>query len=491
MEVAGIPGFWADLDTTSEGDKKQRFESKRHIREWLAALTLPPTVVVDSGHGYQPWWLFEFPENFKSPRHRNTVAGQARDFHNLLQDLAPEGVILDSVCDLSRILRLPGSRNVKGKPVKVVLTAMRGPRYTGAGRLLDGMGVDTTPKQTTPAKVPRKQNPPRLGTPGIAGTTLVPERLAMLWEIDPLALAAWSGAPAPWLKDPSPSARDMSVATRAALAGWPESEIVSLIHQGRAARGDAPKHDQAVTLTVTKASQTASQSDNERAAEEVYAGAEAPTPEMKWALLSEVMGIRPPIEKLDKLDTDPPEYRLFWSGQGVGLGDAGTLINQGKFRQRIAELTGILINRMKADKWDPIVQGMLSLAEVIEVGGEGDEFALFGGWLTDYLNESEGMAVDEDWHDRARAHMPFVHEGKQFVFLGGGQAGLGGWIATMHDVQIRPGVLGGMMRRRGWESKTSWITPAGGKRFQRRMWSKVVTPVTPPTLNGTAVADEN
>ena len=82
------------------------------------------------------------------------------------------------------------------------------------------------------------------------------------------------------------------------------------------------------------------------------------------------------------------------------------------------------------------------------------------------------MARDEAWEDRARAHMPYEFEGRQHIFLGGGQAGLKGWLSAMHDVDINGATLGGMMRRNGWTSGTSWIRPEGGKRFQRRSWSK-------------------
>ncbi len=74
-------------------------------------------MIVDSGGGYHGWWLLEESQG-------TSAEGECdlpKNFMKCLQRIAEEsGAKLDSVGDLSRVLRIPGTFNRKQKPARRV-----------------------------------------------------------------------------------------------------------------------------------------------------------------------------------------------------------------------------------------------------------------------------------------------------------------------------------------------------------------------------------
>jgi hypothetical protein len=115
-EAFAIPGFWADVDVRGAAHKRDDLPPDRDEARRLldAAAGLPPSVVVDSGHGLQAWWLLEASWAFATEGERDEAAALAKDWVGLFQKAAKaKGWELDSVGDLARVLRLPGTLNHK------------------------------------------------------------------------------------------------------------------------------------------------------------------------------------------------------------------------------------------------------------------------------------------------------------------------------------------------------------------------------------------
>ena len=91
---AGV--LWADLDAKAVGSKQQALMS-------LIRCPLPPSVVVDSGHGYHAYWRLESAVPFGKAQ--VTMIGLARVLNG------------DHVYDQPRILRIPGTTNWKDPEV--------------------------------------------------------------------------------------------------------------------------------------------------------------------------------------------------------------------------------------------------------------------------------------------------------------------------------------------------------------------------------------
>lgn len=112
-DVVRITALWIDVDC----GKKSGFSDKKAGLAWLRNLELPPSMIVDSGGGYHGWWLLtesqgtsaggepDLPKNFIKCLQRNAEKSEAK---------------LDSVGDLSRVLRIPGTFNRKQKSVRRV-----------------------------------------------------------------------------------------------------------------------------------------------------------------------------------------------------------------------------------------------------------------------------------------------------------------------------------------------------------------------------------
>ena len=128
-QVTGIGGLWADLDVLDPAHKAMNLcPNKTEALKLLHRLPLLPTVVVDSGHGLQPYWLFKEPWLFETPGDRQAARELEEAWLETIRTYAP-GWTVDGVADLARILRVPGTTNHKGVPVSVNILENSGPRY--------------------------------------------------------------------------------------------------------------------------------------------------------------------------------------------------------------------------------------------------------------------------------------------------------------------------------------------------------------------------
>lgn len=132
-DVQSIPGFWADLDIGQEGHKPAQRPNPETIEQALDIISeLPsPTAIIHSGGGLQVWWLFEEPWVFENPK---DAQQSSNEFQARLKSSAESlGYHVDSVGDLPRILRVPGTKNHKtGNPRPVTLQEFSGQRYSAA-----------------------------------------------------------------------------------------------------------------------------------------------------------------------------------------------------------------------------------------------------------------------------------------------------------------------------------------------------------------------
>jgi hypothetical protein len=128
--VQSISGFWADLDIGTDGHKAATLPNPKSEAEALSILDgLPePSAVIHSGGGLQAWWFFDEPWTFNDA----TEAASASDAWQrlLIERAEARGLHVDSVGDLPRILRVPGTLNHKlATPRAVELRTADGPAH--------------------------------------------------------------------------------------------------------------------------------------------------------------------------------------------------------------------------------------------------------------------------------------------------------------------------------------------------------------------------
>jgi hypothetical protein len=122
-EAVAIPGVWADIDVLDGAHKKTALPPTVADAVTLAnEMPLSPSLLVYSGHGIQPWWLFKEPWVFAGDNDRQAGAALVSRWQEHLRVLARRHKWeLDNVSDLARVLRLPGTVNRKSEPVPVTV----------------------------------------------------------------------------------------------------------------------------------------------------------------------------------------------------------------------------------------------------------------------------------------------------------------------------------------------------------------------------------
>jgi hypothetical protein len=131
-EIAGISGFWADLDLQSDAHNKKALPA--NIPDALSIIpeSMPPTIVIATGNGAHAWWLFKEPYLFDGDDDRKATASQVARWHTLLcLNASSRGWAYDRLSDLARILRIPGTQNLKdpANPKDVLVHSFTDRRY--------------------------------------------------------------------------------------------------------------------------------------------------------------------------------------------------------------------------------------------------------------------------------------------------------------------------------------------------------------------------
>lgn len=134
-DIAGIPALWADVDIFHPAHAKKNLPKSVQEAYTLIPECLPPSIIVHSGHGLQFWWLLKEVWNFDTPEEKD----RAKDILTRLQGYIRQraqanGWHLDSVQDLCRVMRLPGTVNIKipNEPVWAQVIEYNDSRYDPA-----------------------------------------------------------------------------------------------------------------------------------------------------------------------------------------------------------------------------------------------------------------------------------------------------------------------------------------------------------------------
>lgn len=104
--ITALRTAWADIDFKAAAETLN-----------LAALPLPPTMTVRSGHGVHLYWCF----TGSRPCEEGHQAEHEALLRGIQKVLAPFGADRQ-VCQVASVLRVPGFYNMKGDPTLVVLT---------------------------------------------------------------------------------------------------------------------------------------------------------------------------------------------------------------------------------------------------------------------------------------------------------------------------------------------------------------------------------
>ena len=114
-DIVAIPGLWVDIDIAGYAHAAKALPPDYIAARALLPETLDPSIVVHSGHGIHAYYLFRELLDTRTDEERGAAEELLRRLQGAVRARAAEhGWHVDSVPDLCRVLRVPGTLNRKG-----------------------------------------------------------------------------------------------------------------------------------------------------------------------------------------------------------------------------------------------------------------------------------------------------------------------------------------------------------------------------------------
>lgn len=482
-EIDGICGIGADIDIADPVHKKPGLPpDMAAARAVIAAIGLPHGLLVHSGHGLQAWWPFAEPWMFDDEAERRRAAILLRAFGITVRERAKAlGYTIDMVFDLPRLMRLAGTVNGKATPVDVQLLEQTGQSiaeddilgillsgaWEQAERDLDGRrGSDDTVNYGDLVLDPAAEPPW--------------DKLDDLRDFDPQFDQAWRRKQSRRSEGWSASEWDMALASRAASAGWSRQEIADLMIAGRRKHGDRLRLDRQDYYRMTIDKATAGREEAEAIREAVATvndlSAADPSEERSDAARSEALeriskAIGVEISRVTRSRSEPPVFGIETPFGNGSLGGIESIVNNRRFRMKVAEITNHISKKFKDDQWDTLAQGLLELAELEELGVETTLAGRAETLVSLYLGTSppqEIAKLEERNQELLGINLsPFIGtDGRTRIFSTGFKV----WLAEVHRESLSAQEIGTMLRAIGATSETrNFRIP--GRRTTRSLWA--------------------
>lgn len=464
--VSGIGAVWLDVDIAGPAHKKRNLPATADAALALVETAfpdLPPSYIIDSGHGLQLYWLLDSWCSFDTTD-RAATAALLLDFNTHWRNVCKaHGLDADSVCDLARVMRLPGTVNnkVPGDPRPVKELSQNPDIRYRLGDLRNYLDTRSSP----PEQLQKSKPKPTRDKPksDVKPDTFDPEKWEALCAADRRVLASWN-YDRPDMPDQSPSAYDMSLMQFAVRADWTDAEVLSLVTACRRHHGLEIKLP-AMRFTLAKV----------HAEQNALAGTDLSKAET-LKRISASIGLG--IQGITRYDSSPPAYVITTTANmKIHLGTIEGITDQKKFRNTVAATSGIMTTKFKGDEWDKGIQHLLNCLDHDSAGAEATEDGQIREWLCAYLNDAQvhaggdddenrenGLTAGEPWREAGAVHIcgiPFRS-----------------WLAVHLGDRVDSRKLGLLLRAVGSEPCTVALR-ADGETRRRAAWKidrKVWTP---------------
>lgn len=481
-EIAGIPALWVDMDVAGPGHGTKSYPpSFEEARQLVAALPLPPSIIVNSGGGLHLWWRLREPWAFENDSEQATAASLVADWEHTVQHYAgARGWVLDSVHDLPRVLRIPGTWRSKPddpSPKFVDIESDNGLSYS-PDDFTERMVIESRPRGTQVVGASIEigmivlrpdANPPQ-------------QKLTTLCAIEPRFEASWFHKRTD-LRDDSESAYDLAVANYAAQADWTDQEIADLIiARRRNASADVAKalrldyirdritHARASVSAARVAADVKVRADIQAVAEEqalieldetVARGAGRTE---VLAYVSEMFGVD--VVRWTQATRHQPYYELHLrDGMVIAVGDVKNVTEQRRFANAVYAHTGRLLGPFSAANWARIVRALGSIVEISEAGSL-SRLGQVIEWIDLYTADRAAALTDFDFTTLKR-NEPFRKGGRLFVHLGA----FWKWLQTKQQQKIPKTELLATMKLAGFAATHAGARDEGGQSCTRHYWA--------------------
>ena len=400
-QIAGVVGVWADIDIADPVHSKNNLPST--AEEALSILgDLPsPTWLIHSGHGLQALWLYKEPWIFDDDAERKGAAElSAAWIYTIRERFRSKGYDVDSTIDLARLLRLPGTMNLKDpkNPCEVKVLSELDERYSidDLEGYITGTAWEAARKRSgnTSAGTASFVLDP-MGEPSMSA-------FVALMENEPKFAKSWSHKRRD-LKDQSASSYDMSLAALAVIAGWNDQQVVNLLVAHRRKHGaDLKLREDYYSRTLAAAKSTAFGGTVSAQAiedvEQLKNDDTIPEDEKRAAILNAISGaLKIKITRIVRYTTDPTQYRVYSGMDNAKFKSPDEYIQQTKFRATLFGAFKRLPPTFKAEEWVKLLQLMADIMEDEDAGDEATEKGSIIGWLEGYLKDRPPVPITESF----------------------------------------------------------------------------------------------
>lgn len=477
QDICAVAGLWADVDIDSPVHAGKNYPPDQEaVMKIIDSLGKPPTLTIDSGHGFQFWWLFkelyyfgEEDARVSEEADRLRFAALSGAWQRLIRLRAKQigGWDIDSTGDLARVLRVPGTWNNKGelaKPVRLIKSD--GQRYA---RLEDFEGLIGDQAQAQ-AQIATDFTVNMDSAPD-------PDKFRVLCEVEPRFAKAWEHN-RPDI-DQSNSGYEMSLAYWAAQAGWKDQEIADLLIYHRR-RWDPSKLKKLVERkdyigrTINRA-RTLPESGlkekgiiNEQRAREGPDGVEPPADNTNLyeALVRSFGDLQ--ITRIVKYAKTDCDYVFFTQNEGRIVIKTKVLFSNPLTVQFVSEFTKgrCMPQSVKPPVWARTVKIVLDVCEEIDIP-EASEGGRVENWLEGYLESSPPLTKDEDVGDGIYGGQSLLIEGRLFVNM----TQLRRYIQDQQGERVAPKTMGTLLRMAGFQQTSRSFVDPNGLRRPRKYWS--------------------
>jgi len=443
-DVIAITGAWADFDLKSAAHDKPLPAT---IEDALSLIPpeLQPTLIIITGNGIHCWWLLREIFYFEKPEDRELAQRTVYRLQNLLKLAAgARGWKFDRLADLARVLRVPGTKNLKdtANPKPVTVYRSGGPRYNLSDLewYLDQAGIpgpegETRPlasSEPEPAGTARRGRPP---LPRVASDLVInlnaeiPKEDLELWtEGNPRFRQTWFRQRRD-MPDQSQSGYDLALADFGFDLGLKPQQIVDLIvHHRRLHNQKARTRIDYFERTLGRAAVregvaggTAAGPPADEEAEEVETEADAKTstepgakaeaadqakpidtppaattlpadPMLARAARTEQLAndLRIPLLRISCTKEKNPTYLIeFYDGStAVEMPSIDALLSQKAWRNTIAGALHHFIPPFSRAAWNRLSQTILDAIVTLDLGPETDSVGSLRVFLDQYLGET-------------------------------------------------------------------------------------------------------
>lgn len=418
-DVAGIAGFWVDVDILDEHAHKGKAypPTEEAAREVCRVGGINPSFTVMSGFGLHAYWLLKEPLVFETDQHRSDAALLVARWQGSVQARArAAGYVVDSVHDLARVLRVAGTVNVK-RPDDVRAVRLELPEKSGR------FNVDELEPMMVAAEFVK---PGAENYGGDINFVLNPDvviqssMMNMLKSSSP-ELKMLLEMNRPDFKDQSPSSYDMGICNHLVAAELDDQAIVDILVYWRRTVAKKPKlrvDYYQRTIGKIKASR-----QQRKAIVEIKNDAETVVSSNAQAVsqvdrdriieqLRSVLRIR--ISKFIQINRDDSTYLVVLDdGEEFSVGKVANITRFATFRDRILERCTVVLGKEVEEVWPKILPRLFSIVEKREAEEPRVEDRT-KALVTRYL-ENTTVYSDEDWEQAIGECNPFVRDGMVWV----------------------------------------------------------------------------